>query len=61
MFVWTVDVGSTDRRPVVPDQFVSRVQVAADDASQAILAAVAMVMRPGVVMATSASVVSVVL
>ena len=61
MFVWTVDVGSTDQRPVVPDQFVSRVQVAADDASQDILAAVAMVMRPGVVMATSASVVSVVL
>ena len=61
MFVWTVDVGSTDRRPVVPDQFVSRVQVAADDAPQAILAAVSMVMRPGVVMATSASVVSVVL
>lgn len=46
MQVFTFDVGWTTARPIVVDQFVSRVTVAADSFADATILAALMVMRP---------------
>lgn len=62
VFEYVVDVGFTTRRPVVPDQHMSRVTVLADSDNDAICTAFAMVYgRAGVVMVTSTTILSVVL
>ena len=49
-----MDIGFTTQRPVIPDQYVSRVHVLATNDSDAHLIALHMVGgRPGVVMTTS--------
>ncbi len=53
MTEWTFDVGFTTSRPIIPDEFVSRVTVLAEDYAEAMFLAAAMVMRPGVEMPTS--------
>ncbi len=50
---WTFDVGWCDRYPIEPDKYVSRVTVLATSYGDAMATAAGMVMRPGVVMATS--------
>lgn len=53
MFRYTVDVGFTTRRPVVPDQFTSRVTVLAEDDRDAFDTAFSMIFgRRGVEMVT---------
>lgn len=61
-FHYAVDVGFSTRRPVVPDQHVSRVHVMAHNDNHAHLTALDMVGgRPGVSMTTSSRIHSVVL
>lgn len=58
--IFTVDVGFTTSRPIIPDQHVSRVMVAADNDIDAQLIAMHMVtVRPNVQMPTSATIVAV--
>ena len=45
--VWTVDVGWTSRRPVIPDQHTARVVVSAYDEREAQLVAAQMVTAVG--------------
>lgn len=62
MFEFTVDVSFTTRRPVVPDQFTSRVTLLAESDTDAHLTACWMVGgRPGVEMVTRSTIQSVVL
>lgn len=61
------NVGTTDRRPIVPEQYISRVAVQAETLAQAIVLAAGMAHRPaspehsraGVVMVTSTTLVRV--
>jgi hypothetical protein len=56
--IWTIAVGFTTVRPVIPEQDVHHVQVSADSEIDARLIAYAMVYgRRGVVMVTSVSVI----
>lgn len=62
MFEFTVDVSFTTRRPVVPDQFTSRVTVMADTESEAFFTAFGMIAgRPGVEMVTRCEIQAVIL
>lgn len=51
--VWEFDVGTTDTRPVIPDQYISRVTVLASSHAKGMEVAASMCMRPGVEMVTS--------
>ena len=46
---WTFDVGTTDRRPIVPEQYRSRVTVLAPYLGEAMGLAALMTMRPALV------------
>lgn len=62
MFLYVVDVSFTVQRPIIPDQYTSRVTLLAESDYDAHLTACYMVEgRPGVVMATRSRIESVVL
>lgn len=51
--LWDFDVGTTTERPIIVDQYISRVTVEAESYGEAMDTATLMAMRPGVSMVTS--------
>jgi hypothetical protein len=50
---WEFLVGTTTKRPIIVDQYISRVEVLAESYSEAIFLAAGICDRPGVEMVTS--------